>query len=349
MREGEQGDHVMVILRGRVEIWVSEGGRERLIAHRGPGQLVGERAILEVNVRSATVVAPEMVRALVMTTEDFALFVSTHRSVLALVQNQIDERQPPGPIRHGDGYLSQSQDGMRVHIGDGQFLDLTPGHPHPFAGENCMIVFTDVADFTSLERTDEHRRIIRQEMLKMTALSLAPIWDQCSREDRGDGLLIVVPPSIPTAQVLEYLHDSLPKALRRHNNIYGSGIQIQLRVALDVGPVTSDDLGVSGLVINNSARLLEAPALKNALAANRANLGFIVSDFVYQTAIKPGGGYGDPGAYAEVEVKVKKTSLHGWMQVVDPALPSPPSRDALLLGGMIQQSPESCSAGGAAR
>ena len=66
----------------------------------------------------------------------------------------------------------------------------------------------------------------------MTAVSLAAIWDQCSREDRGDGLLIVVPPNVPTAHVLEYLNDTLPKALKRHNNIYGDGARVQLRVAL---------------------------------------------------------------------------------------------------------------------
>ena len=95
------------------------------------------------------------------------------------------------------------------------------------------------------------------------------------------GLLIVVPPDIPTVHVLEYLHDGLPMALKRHNNIYGDGART-LKVAIDVGPVTSDRLGVSGQVIINAARLLEAPALKTTIAANRASLGIIVSEFIYQ-------------------------------------------------------------------
>jgi hypothetical protein len=119
------------------------------------------------------------------------------------------------------------------------------------------------------------------------------MWSQCSYEDRGDGLLIVVRPGIPAAQVLEYLLVALPIALKRHSSIYGTGARIQLRVALDVGPVTSDDLGVSGQVIINAARLLEAPDLKDSVAANHANLGIVVSD-----------------------------SLRGWMQMVDPTLRS---------------------------
>jgi hypothetical protein len=329
MREGEAADHVMVILRGQVEeIRASEGGAERVIAHRGPGQLVGERAILEVRQRSATatVVATGMVSALVMTTEDFALFVTEHPAVLDIIerqiQRQIEERRTQDPVGYKDAHLPQAPDIRRVHIGDGRFLDLTPAHPHTLAGQICLVIFTDVAGYSSPERTDEHRRIIRQASFQMTASALAPIWDQCFREDRGDGLLVVVPPTVPVAHVLEYLHDSLPKALRWHNSIYAAGAQIQLRVALDAGPVMSDDLGVSGGVINNAMRLLEAPPLRDA-AANRANLGFVVSDFVYQTAIRHGSGDSDPGAYTEVEVKIKKASLHAWMRLVDPALPVP--------------------------
>jgi hypothetical protein len=333
MREGEKADHVMVILRGQVEIRVSDGSTERVIAHRGPGQLVGERAILELKQRSATVVALQMVHALVMTTENFALFVTAHRTVLDVMERQIEERRTQDPVRYQDAYLAQAPDSMTVHIGNGRFLDLTTAHPQYLTGENCLIIFTDVVGYSSPDRTDEHRRIVRHAVLSMTAVSLAAIWDQCSREDRGDGLLIVVPPNVPTAHVLEYLNDTLPKALKRHNNIYGDGARVQLRVALDLGPVTSDSLGVSGQVINNAARLLEAPALKNAIAANRANLGFIVSDFIYQTAIRHGGGFSDPGAYAGVEVKVKEANMRAWMQIVDPALSVPPPRDALLPAG----------------
>jgi hypothetical protein len=73
--------------------------------------------------------------------------------------------------------------------------------------------------------------------------------------------------------------------------------------------------------------------VKTALATYRANLGFIVSDFVYQSVIKHGGGSSDPGAYTEVEVKVKEANPRGWIQVVDPALPALRARDALLLDG----------------
>ena len=76
MEEGERADHVMVILGGQVEIRIEENGSERVVAVRGLGQLVGERAALKVSVRSATVVALEMVWALVVQTKDFAAFIA---------------------------------------------------------------------------------------------------------------------------------------------------------------------------------------------------------------------------------------------------------------------------------
>ena len=92
MQEGEHGDHAAVILSGLTEIRVCEDGAEQVVAVRGPGQLIGERAALEVNPRSATVVARQTVVALVMRTADFAAFISTYPSVLKIVEDQIYTR-----------------------------------------------------------------------------------------------------------------------------------------------------------------------------------------------------------------------------------------------------------------
>ena len=105
MEEGETADHVIVILSGRTKICVEKDGMERIIAYRGPGQLIGERAALRVSVRSATVVALETVHALAMKTEDFASFVSNHQGVLGIVEGQVYQRlrEDPG-YRECDGH-----------------------------------------------------------------------------------------------------------------------------------------------------------------------------------------------------------------------------------------------------
>ena len=101
MEEGERADHVMVILGGRVKVCVDEHGSERVLAVRGLGQLVGERGALKVSVRSATVVALDMIWALVVQTKDFAAFVSAHPRVLDIVQHQLYQRCTNQPAECG--------------------------------------------------------------------------------------------------------------------------------------------------------------------------------------------------------------------------------------------------------
>lgn len=288
IREGDMPDHVFVILSGRTKICVHEYGTELILAERGPGQLVGERAALELGVRSATVVALEPVEALVVPTEDFGAFLRTHPAVYSIVDGQNYGRLAGGQ-RPGRSLLN---------------------------GQNCTIVNTDVVGFSQPIRNDDHRRLIRQANLSMTMTAIASIFDSCSIEDRGDGLLMIVRPDIPTQRVVQCLVNFLPLALRRHNGMYAQAARIQLRIAIDVGPVVSDAAGVSGQAIIRTARLLDAGDLKAAMAETGANLGIIVSPFVYDTAIRQADGPVNPAHYTLVQANVKESSIPAWMQLI---------------------------------
>ena len=134
MREGEHGDHVAVVTSGLTEIRVREDGAERVVAQRGPGQLIGERAALKVSRRSAAVVAVVPVRALVVRTADFETFISVYPEVLDRIEEQIFTR-------------------MREH---------RPGAgPSDLAGQNCTVIRTDVAGFSSANRCAADRELIR--------------------------------------------------------------------------------------------------------------------------------------------------------------------------------------------
>jgi hypothetical protein len=320
MEEGETADHVVVLLIGRTKICIWDGGTEQILAKRGPGELVGERAALRVSVRSATVVAMEQVQALVVTTADFASFLSRYPDVLRLVEDQIYERLTRDSARRYRDHFQHAWEFGRAMVP--RF-----GRPAPIrlAGENCTVVFTDVVAFGAPIRNDEHRLTIRRELLRMTFEALQTVWGQCCCEDRGDGHLIVVPPGVPTVQVLRVLFIALPDALRKHNLLYGAGAQIQLKIALDVGPVIGDESGVSGQVIINTARYLDAPPLKKAMADTRAAVGFVVSDFVYQSAVGLAECPTDPGGYSNIEVRVKEIYQQAWMLLVNPTLALPPA------------------------
>ena len=167
--------------------------------------------------------------------------------------------------------------------------------PPRLSGENCTIVLTDVVGFGARSRNDEDRRVIRQALFQImqTALPTPPVWS----EDRGDGLLSVVPPTVPTANVIERLVGELPAALELHNNAFRKSTRFQLRVAVNVGPVFSDFRGMTGEAIVVVDRLVDAPALKEAIPASAASLGIITSPFVYENIIKHTDDQAGPRAY----------------------------------------------------
>lgn len=289
MREGDHGDHVAVITSGLTEVRVREDGAERVVAQRGPGQLIGERAALKVSRRSATVVAVVPVRALLVRTADFETFISAYPEVLDLIEEQIFTR-------------------MREH---------RPGpDPAALAGQNCTVIRTDVAGFSSPRRCAADRELIRAALRDITRQALGPLWPACWHEDRGDGHLIVAPASIPTADVLDRLTLMLPPRLRAHNRIHREPAQITLRVSVEVGPVRKDQSGVSGDAIIDATRMVDAPAFKHAMAGQGAHFGIIVSPFVHRAHI---ASRGDTAEYAKVRVRVKETRSSAWMQLTGTA------------------------------
>jgi hypothetical protein len=319
MHEGQPADVVAVICSGSTQIISSQGGQPRVVAERGPGQLIGEMAALRLSARSATVVALDTVQALVMSIRDFADFLGAHPDVLAMVESQAEERRAGEP-RVVPGVTVASDPAMGYRPAEtAPTSDTTAAHV--FHGENCTILGTDVVGFGKRTRSDEDRMIIRKALMDMTRTALGELRESCYYEDRGDGILVVAPAEIPTVVVLHCFLGGLPYALRRHNRIYGSCAQIQLRLAADVGPVTSDNIGVQGEAIIRTARMLEAGTLKKAIARDHANLGIVVSRFVYETAIAQPGGLVDPEGYEQIRVRVKETRQLAWMRIIDPGTP----------------------------
>jgi hypothetical protein len=329
MEEGERADHVMVILGGQVEIRLHQDGSEQVVAVRGLGQLVGERAALKVSVRSATVVALEMVWALVVQTKDFAAFMSAHPRVLDIVQNQQYQRRaagapgyqyddnsgdsPSGPV---NGTAAASRPDKNYPAGSSR------KRPKTLNGENCTVILTDVADYGARTRTDSDRLLIREVLFRMTQQAMQDFPDAQS-EDRGDGFLTVVPPNASTARVLNQLLKELPAALELHNSTEGEPARFKLRLAVNVGPVVSHMNGVSGEAIIVAARLVEAPDFKDALAASTASLGVIASPFVYETVVRHGSDPHEVASYSPVQVEVKETDTTAWMKLFAAPEPSP--------------------------
>lgn len=308
-REGDQADHVLVIREGRTRVCLRRAdGNERVLARRGPGQLVGERGALEVKVRSATVVAEGPVRAWVVRTHDFATFIGANPRVLDIVEHQVywrlTEPSSAGPIIPGSeqaGLWPEEHQSLQPRLD----------------GDICSILLGDIVSFSGTERTDDDRRFIRQTLTDSVRQSFAeshiPVR-LCHWEDRGDGFLIVVPPNAATtSQVLEGVPHRLAIKLRRHNRRCQAAGRIQLRLAVHVGPVVRDQSGVSGDAIIHAARLVEAPVFKRAVVQRAACLGLIVSAYLYDTLVRSAVAAVEACEYERITCKVKESRIIGWV------------------------------------
>ncbi len=89
IEEGQFGYEFFVIEEGKAE--VRRG--DEVIAELGPGDFFGEIALLEADRRTASVIAAEPMRAIVMTRRDFSEMQREMPSVAAQIRQAVEDRQ----------------------------------------------------------------------------------------------------------------------------------------------------------------------------------------------------------------------------------------------------------------
>ncbi|MCP2343158.1 cyclic nucleotide-binding domain-containing protein [Actinomadura rupiterrae] len=307
-REHDLASHVLVIQQGWVRVSVTHQGQARVLAIRGPGDIVGERAMLLLRQRSATVVALDTVLALRMSARRFGEFLARHSRVVNVVEAELRQRLVEEP-----------------HLTADPAIPAPPSAPARAAGaasQMSSIVFADIVGF-SAERTDAQRRRSRADMYQMLcrAMDQAQLpWEACYREDRGDGALIIVPPQFAPSAVLEGITVHLRQALHHHNLTPTDGPRLRLRVAVHVGPVILDDTGAAGASIVYTARMMELAELRSQMAHTDTDLGFITSSFVFDNVIADRTGSRlDPRDFAPARARSKGTDVTGWIHTAEPA------------------------------
>jgi CRP/FNR family transcriptional regulator len=92
VRQGEVGDKMFVIQKGQVQILVEREGQEIPIRVAGEGELIGEMAIFERDVRSATVRALGDVRLLTVDKKNFLRRVHEDPSLAVRVAQTMSRR-----------------------------------------------------------------------------------------------------------------------------------------------------------------------------------------------------------------------------------------------------------------
>ncbi len=91
MQEGAPGSEVLVLLSGRVKVTVTTAeGREIVLQFCGPGELLGELAVIDRGARSGTTEALEPVEALGISAAEFRSLIERPGFAMALLGSLID-------------------------------------------------------------------------------------------------------------------------------------------------------------------------------------------------------------------------------------------------------------------
>jgi hypothetical protein len=141
-------------------------------------------------------------------------------------------------------------------------------------------------------------------------------WDDCGREDRGDGMLILMPAEVPKGLLAGSLPSELVIALRAHNGSHPDQERIRLRMALHAGEVNYDNHGVTAASINLAFRLLDCGPLREALAGSSGVLAVIASSWFFEEVVRHSPA-ATAAAYRPVRVSVKETMTAGWVCLPD--------------------------------
>ena len=108
VRQGEKGSQMFVLQRGRVEVIREGDGGEIRLGLLGPGDVFGEMAIFEHEVRSATIRALEDSRVLTVDRRTFLRRVQEDPSLAFHILRSLSHR-----VRELDGEVSR----LRARLG----------------------------------------------------------------------------------------------------------------------------------------------------------------------------------------------------------------------------------------
>ncbi|MFG1901463.1 hypothetical protein ACQP0I_25305 [Micromonospora carbonacea] len=187
------------------------------------------------------------------------------------------------------------------------------------------IVVVDIEGFG--RRTNPMQASLRTAMYGVVQRAFADAhlrWEEVFAQDRGDGILMLVPAPVSTVVLAGDLVRALDAGLREKARIFTETHAMRFRVALHQGLCERDGNGWVGEAINTASRLVDAQPLRDALAAaSRAVLAFVVSDEIHRGVIRHDYRFIDSSTFAPVVLDMKELRRERvWIQV--PGYPYPP-------------------------
>jgi hypothetical protein len=191
-------------------------------------------------------------------------------------------------------------------------------HGRPARPLNCSIFITDIIGYSDPRRDDHDRMVLRSTLLRILTDAFVEsglAWRKCRHQDRGDGLLTVVPPTLSTSLLIDPLLPLLGESIHRHNRGAMDQLQIRMRSALHVGPVLLGDTGYPNASVIHAARMLDSDSLRRTLASSDNTFATMVSSYVYENVARHMRGAVTADAFRRTWYQTGSAPITSWMYV----------------------------------
>lgn len=175
----------------------------------------------------------------------------------------------------------------------------------------AQLLFADIEGFGS--RSDREQLRSREHLYaELRSGFTDALWRRCPHEDRGDGVLLVVPPAVPESTLFTEVLPRLEHGLGRRRR---SDPLLRLRIAVHAGAVHRDRHGFAGNAVNHVFRLSEGAPLRQALDEATSDTALLVSEAVHDSVVRAGLPGVDPTTFHPVALQVKETRARAWLHV----------------------------------
>jgi CRP-like cAMP-binding protein len=165
MRKGDFGDSLFLIHEGWVKIVTTNSDGDELILNKcGPGESIGEMALLDQDPRSATVIALEDVEALELSRDVFEEILDQRPDVSFAVIRGYSRR-----LRFATNYIERAIDWtQKIAAGDYSFIDQTqPIIDQKNSNDNKAIQLLS-AFFIMVRKVKEREDGLKKQLEKLT-------------------------------------------------------------------------------------------------------------------------------------------------------------------------------------
>jgi class 3 adenylate cyclase len=187
-----------------------------------------------------------------------------------------------------------------------------PRHTDP---QHRSIMVIDIADFGRRDDLAQIRaRAGLDRVVRSTFHASGIPWRRLVTQDRGDGMIVLIPATTSKAALLHPFVPRLSALLHDANRRVRPDHRLRVRVAVHAGEVVQGPYGWIGTDVNLACRLVDSAPLRQELVRRpQAELALVVSETIHRAVVRHGHRGVDPTAYGPVDITVKEVVTTAWL------------------------------------